>query len=92
MSQKTTSVALTFGLAVASLALPLGNSSAIAQGPPTANQWQGGPYYQGAYDYAGPRGAYGTGLGYIYLPGRGILDSPCGLPTSACTNSQNGQD
>ena len=33
-----------------------------------------------------------SGFGYIYVPGRGILDAPCGLPTSACTNSENGAD
>lgn len=94
MSQKTISVALTFGLAVASLALPLGTNSAIAQGPPTANQWQDyrGPYHRGPYDDVGPGGYRGVGFGYIYVPGRGILDAPCGLPTSACTNSENGAD
>jgi hypothetical protein len=94
MSQKTLKLALTFGLAVASLALPLGTNSAIAQGPPAANQGQdySGSYYGGPSDYAGPGGAYRSGFGYIYVPGRGILDAPCGLPTSACTNSENGAD
>ena len=40
MSSKTKSVVLTLGLAVASIAVPLGTNFAIAQGPPTANQWQ----------------------------------------------------
>ena len=26
--------------------------------------------------------------GYIYLPGRGILDAACDLPTSACPNGE----
>lgn len=26
--------------------------------------------------------------GYIYVPGRGILDEACNLPTSACPNSE----
>jgi hypothetical protein len=89
MSSKTKSVVLTLGLAAASIAAPLGTHSAIAQGPPTAYQWQHpSGYYNG---YAAP-GPYRTGFGYIYLPGRGILDAPCGLPTSACTNSENGAD
>ncbi len=97
MSSKTNSVVLTLGLAAASIAAPLGTNSAIAQGPPTANQWQGSSgYYRGSsgyYDgYAVPGGPYRTGFGYIYVPGRGILDAPCGLPTSACTNSENGAD
>jgi hypothetical protein len=92
MSSRTLSVVVTFGLAVASLALPLGTNSAIAQGPPGPNQWDyRGPYSGGPYGYTGP-GAYRAGFGYIYVPGRGILDAPCGLPTSACTNSENGAD
>jgi hypothetical protein len=27
------------------------------------------------------------GPGYIFVPGKGILDAPCDLPTSACPNS-----
>jgi len=26
--------------------------------------------------------------GYVYVPGRGILDESCNLPTSACPNSE----
>jgi hypothetical protein len=90
MSSKTKSVVLTLSLAAASIAAPLGTNSAIAQGLPAANQWQDSRgYYNG---YAAPGGPYRTGFGYIYVPGRGILDAPCGLPTSACTNSENGAD
>ncbi len=97
MSSEAKSVVLTVGLAVASIAVPLGTNSAIAQGPPIADQWQDSRgYYQdssGYYNgYAAPGGPYRTGFGYIYVPGRGILDAPCGLPTSACTNSENGAD
>ena len=88
MSSKTTSIALTLGLAIASLALPLGTNSAIAQGPPGPNQWD----YRGPYGYAGPGGYRGVGFGYIYVPGHGIIDEPCGLPTSACSNSERGAD
>jgi hypothetical protein len=37
------------------------------------------------------RGAHGAGAygaGYIYAPGRGIVDEACNLPTSACPNDQ----
>jgi hypothetical protein len=85
MSSKTKSVALTLGLAFASIAA----KSAIAQGPPTANRWQDSRGYY--YGYGAP-GSYRAGFGYVYVPGRGILDAPCGLPTSACTNSENGAD
>ena len=92
MSSKTKSVVLTLGLAVASIAVPLGTNSAIAQGPPTANQWQDSRGLSlEAYDVRARR-PYRAGFGYIYVPGRGILDAPCGLPTSACTNSENGAD
>ena len=26
------------------------------------------------------------GPGYVFVPGRGILDEACNLPTSTCTN------
>ena len=90
MSSKTICLALTVGLAVASIALPVATNSAAAaerdyraQGPGT-----------GPYDYAGPGGVYGSGFAghYIYVPGHGILDAPCGLPTSACPNSQRPVD
>ena len=28
----------------------------------------------------------GRGSGYVYVPGRGIVDEACNLPTSACPN------
>ena len=33
---------------------------------------------------AGDRLIYGPG--YVFVPGRGILDEACNLPTSTCTN------
>jgi hypothetical protein len=30
----------------------------------------------------------GRGSGYYYMPGRGIVDEACNLPTSACPNEQ----
>jgi hypothetical protein len=96
MSSKTICLALTVGLAVASIALLLETNSAAAadrdyraQGPRAANQWR---EFNGVYDYAGPGGNYGPGLPYIYVPGHGILDAPCGLPTSACPNSERPVD
>ena len=53
----------------------------------------------GLYNYAGGRGyapgsvyARGYGTPYIFIPGRGILGAPCGLPTSACPNSARPAD
>jgi hypothetical protein len=87
MSSRTLRLAMTLGVAVAAAAVSLAANSAIAQGPP-------GAYYRqdlrGYYDHAGP-GAI-RGPGYIFVPGRGIIDAPCGLPTSACSNSENGSD
>jgi hypothetical protein len=90
MPSKTISLALTVGVAIAAAALPAETNSAAAaerdyraQGPGT-----------GLYDYAGPGGIYGPGsaVPYIYVPGHGILGAPCGLPTSACPNSQRPVD
>ena len=82
MSSKTICLALTVGLAVASISLPIATNSAAA----AERDYRA----QGPYDYAGPGGVYGPGFtgSYIYVPGHGILDAPCGLPTSACPNSQ----
>jgi hypothetical protein len=96
MSSKTICVALTVGLAIASAALPIETNSAAAadrdyraQGAGAVNQWRD---FTRVYDYAGPGGSYGPGLPYIYVPGHGILDAPCGLPTSACPNSERPVD
>jgi len=63
MSSKTICLALTVGLAVASIALPIATNSAAAadrvyraQGPGT-----------GLYDYAGPGGVYGSGFAGPYI-------------------------
>jgi hypothetical protein len=80
------------GLAVASAALVAGTNLASAQY--RGDGWTVGPAYGpgGAYmaapgmyvgDYAGPP---------IFVPGRGIINEPCGLPTSACSNSERGAD
>jgi hypothetical protein len=90
MSSKTISVALSLSLTVASIATLLGPNSAVAQGSPPPYQWQNQSGYY--YGYAGPAGVRSPGFGYIFVPGRGIIDEPCGLPTSACTNSERGAD
>jgi len=46
-----------------------------------------GHYYTRHGQYvpgAGDRLIYGPG--YVFVPGRGILDEACNLPTSTCTN------
>jgi hypothetical protein len=98
MSSKIIGLALTVGLVVASVALPLETNSAAAagrnyraQGTGAVGHWQDS---SGLDDYAGPGGVYGPGFGapYIFVPGLGILDAPCGLPTSACPNSERPAD
>ena len=86
MSSKTITLALTVGLAAASAAIAFGTNSAAAADRVYRAQ--------GPYDYAGPGGVYGAGFtgSYIYVPGHGILDAPCGLPTSACPNSERPVD
>ena len=34
-----------------------------------------------------PKGLRYFGPSYVFVPGEGILDAPCNLPTSACPNS-----
>jgi hypothetical protein len=41
--------------------------------------------YGGPTSYGPPAYAY-RGPGYLYAPGRGIVDEACNLPTSACPN------
>jgi hypothetical protein len=98
MQSKTICLALTVGLGIASVALPIETNSAAAadhsyraRGYGAVNHWQDST---GLYDYAGPGGVYGpdAGASYIYVPGHGILGAPCGLPTSACPNSERPAD
>lgn len=100
MSSRITSFPLIAGLAIAALALPVTTHSAVAQDQgyrardgSAADRWR---EFNGVYDYAGPGGIYGPGPGfagsYIYVPGHGILGAPCGLPTSACPNSDRPAD
>jgi hypothetical protein len=90
MSSKSLRYTLLAGLAVAVLA---GNTNlAFAQN--RANGWTLGPAHGpgGAYDFVAP-GVYGDYSGPpIFVPGRGIINEPCGLPTSACSNAERGAD
>jgi hypothetical protein len=96
-SSRITSFALTVGLAIASTALPIATNAAVAQDHSDRFQDAGTISRQdlnGLYDYAGPGGLYGARFSgpYIFVPGLGIVDEPCGLPTSACSNSERGAD
>jgi hypothetical protein len=93
MSSKNLRLALVAGLAVASAALVAGTNMASAQN--RADRWTFGPAYGpgGPYDAVGPGAYEGDYSGPpIFVPGRGIINQPCGLPTSACSNSERGAD
>jgi hypothetical protein len=93
MSSKDLRLALVVGLAVVSAALVAGTNLASAQN--RADAWTLGPAYPpgGAYDIVAP-GMYVDDYSGppIFVPGRGIINEPCGLPTSACSNSERGAD
>ena len=93
MSSKNLSLTLVAGLAVASAALVAGTNMASAQN--RADRWTFGPAYGpgGPYDAVGPGAYEGDYSGPpIFVPGRGIINQPCGLPTSACSNAERGAD
>ena len=51
----------------------------------------GRPIYEAArrppqYGYVAPSEVPRVMNGYVYLPGHGIVGSPCDMPDSACTN------
>jgi hypothetical protein len=93
MSSKKLYFALVAGLAVSAAALVAETDLAFAQrradgrtlgpayGPGGANDIVAPGIYLG--DYSGPP---------IFVPGRGIINEPCGLPTSACSNAERGAD
>jgi hypothetical protein len=91
MSPRAPRLTLAAGLVVASSALA--GDVAFAQngaGAPTL-----GPAYSpgGAYDIVVPGMYVGDYSGPpIFVPGRGIVNEPCGLPSSACSNSERGAD
>ncbi|MGB7097350.1 MAG: hypothetical protein WBD95_01090 [Xanthobacteraceae bacterium] len=54
----------------------------------TAHRWRYAAPSQLSYRHAAPAGAIWQPGGYWYLPGHGILDEACDLPTSACPNTE----
>ena len=58
--------------------------------------WRG--HHTAPGHYAAPRAGWNRGIngdgwvfegpGYTFVPGRGIIDEDCDLPTSACLNTQ----
>jgi len=38
--------------------------------------------------YAGPVPSAASGAAWQFTPGRGIIDEPCDLPTSGCSNDE----
>jgi hypothetical protein len=92
MSSKSLRYTLLAGLALAATVLAAETNLAFAQD--RADAWRLGPSYGpgGAYDIVAP-GMYGDYSGPpIFVPGRGIINEPCGLPTSACSNAERGAD
>jgi hypothetical protein len=92
MSSKGLRCTLLAGLAVASV-LAVETNPAFAQN--RADGWTLGPSYGpgGAYDIVAPGMYVGDHSGPpIFVPGRGIINEPCGLPTSACSNAERGAD
>jgi hypothetical protein len=56
----------------------------------SAQHWHYPPYVvrrqpMSDYDYNHPDATAG-GPGYVFIPGRGILNESCNMPTSTCTN------
>jgi hypothetical protein len=91
MSPRALCLTLLAGLAVASSALA--GDVAFAQNRTDARTL--GPGYSpgGAYDIVAPGMYVGDYSGPpIFVPGHGIINEPCGLPTSACSNSERGAD
>jgi len=91
MSSKSLRCTLAVGVAVVSATL----AADIAFAQDRADAWRLGPSYGpgGAYDIVAP-GMYGDNYSGppIFVPGRGIINEPCGLPTSACPNSDRPAD
>jgi hypothetical protein len=91
MSSKSLRTTLAAGVAVVSVML----AAVVAFAQDRADAWRLGPSYGpgGAYDIVAP-GMYVDEYDGppIFVPGRGIVNEPCGLPTSACPNSDRPAD
>jgi len=93
MSSKKLRLALVAGLVVSAAALVAQTDLAFAQRRGDGRTL--GPAYGpgGAYDIVAPGVYMGDYSGPpIFVPGRGIINEPCGLPTSACSNAERGAD
>jgi hypothetical protein len=91
MSPRALRLTLVAGLAVASSAL----AGHVVFAQNRTDAWTLGPAYSpgGAYDIVAPGMYVGDYSGPpIFVPGRGIINEPCGLPSSACSNSERGAD
>ncbi len=90
---------VTIGLATQSSASPAGNGqhhhskrhlTRPAPSLPERDYFpRPNPGYGGwGYVHQSPGRSVYSGPGYTFVPGRGIVDEACNLPTSACPNSQ----
>jgi len=93
MSWKKLSVALVAGLVVSAAALVAETDLAFAQRRADSRTLGSAYGPGGAYDIVAPGIYMGDYSGPpIFVPGRGIVNEPCGLPTSACSNAERGAD
>lgn len=91
MSSKNLRTTLTVAVAVIAVTLAAG----VAFAQDRADAWTLGSSYgpRGAHYFVAPGMYVGDSPGPpIFVPGRGIVNEPCGLPTSACPNSDRPAD
>jgi hypothetical protein len=91
MSSKSLRTTLAVGVAAVSVTLATG----VAFAQDRADAWTLGPPYGhgGAHYFIAPGMYLGASPGPpIFVPGRGIVNEPCALPTSACPNSDRPAD
>ena len=84
------SVALSLEAGTAAAAKRDRHAAAAAHGVRSAQRGHYPPYVvrrqpMSDYDYNHPDKSAG-GPGYVFVPGRGILNESCNMPTSTCTN------
>jgi hypothetical protein len=83
-------VALPLGAGTAAAAKRDRHAGAAAHRVRSAQRWHYPPHVvrhqpMSDYDYNHPDESAG-GPGYVFVPGRGILNESCNMPTSTCTN------
>jgi hypothetical protein len=84
------SVALSLGADAAAAAKRDRHAAAAAYRVRGVQRWHDPPHVvrrqpMSDYDYNHPDESAG-GPGYVFVPGRGILNESCNMPTSTCTN------